>query len=208
MFLLDCGRRMMIGNVQSGVGVGDFDRLLESSMRLASVALSKGDAVGALTFGTLAGDERRLPPRTGRQALRALMLGLGDVQPAPFFSDYTAAAAGLMKCRRKHSLVVMITVCRDEDCTELTAAVRLLHSRHRVLIASVSEDIVGKIAAQPLARRDSVLEVAAARDYQQRREELLRRLAGTGALLIDCEPRALGTELVNRYASLKGTRAI
>jgi hypothetical protein len=36
----------------------------------------------------------------------------------------------------------------------------------------------------------------------------LRRLAGGGGVLIDCEPRSLGVELVKRYTVLKRTGAI
>ena len=54
----------------------------------------------------------------------------------------------------------------------------------------------------------SVLEVAAALEYEQRRRDMHRRLAMGGAVLIDCEPRALGVELVNRYNVLKRTAAI
>jgi uncharacterized protein (DUF58 family) len=98
---------------------------------------------------------------------------------------------------------VMITVCRDEDCAELAAALRLLGSRHRVLLASLSEPIIERIAAQPLARRESVLEVAAAREFQERRDAMLSRLGAAGAMLVDCAPHALGVELVNRYTRLK-----
>jgi uncharacterized protein (DUF58 family) len=208
MFLLDCGRRMCAGDSQSGIGAGQFDQSLEALMQLACVALSSGDAVGALTFGTPAGVEKRFAPRKGRQALNALMAELAEVQPSPVFSDYTAAAADLMQRRRKRSLVVMITCCRDEDSGQLAAALRLLGSRHRVVIASLREEVIGRIAAQPLERRESVLEVAAAHEYQQRREELLIRLAAAGATLIDCEPRTLGVELMNRYRSLKRAGAI
>jgi uncharacterized protein (DUF58 family) len=203
MFLLDCGRRMRAGDSQSGIGAGHFDQSLEALMRLASVALSSGDAVGVLTFGTPPGVGKRFAPRKGRQTLNALMAELGDVEPSPLFSDYTAAAADLMHHRRKRSLVVLITSCRDEDAAELAAALSLLGSRHRVVIASLREEIVGRIATQPLARPESVLEVAAAHEYQQRREELLTRLAGVGAALLDCEPQALGVQLVNHYLSLK-----
>jgi uncharacterized protein (DUF58 family) len=207
MFLFDCGRRMCAGDSQSGIRAGHFDQSLEALMLLACVALSSGDAVGALTFGTPAGAEKRFAPRKGPQTLNALMAELGDVEPSPVFSDYTAAAADLMQRRRKRSLVVVITSCRDEDSAELAAALRLLRSRHRVVIAALREEIIGRIAAQSLVRWESVLEVAAAHEYQQRREDLLTRLAAAGATLIDCEPRALGVELVNRYTSLKRTGA-
>jgi uncharacterized protein (DUF58 family) len=206
MFLLDCGTRMCPDDPL--VGGGHFDQSLAALMLLAFVALSSGDAVGALTFATSAGAEKRFPPRKGRETLSALMAEFGDVQPSPVFSDYTAAAAELMQRVRKRSLVVVITNCRDQDSAELAAAMRLLSSRHRLVVANLREDIVGRIAAQPLSRRESVLEVAAAHEYRQRRADMLSRLAVGGAVLIDCEPRALGVELVNRYAILKRTGAI
>jgi uncharacterized protein (DUF58 family) len=208
MFLLDCGRRMRADDTQSGIGASHFDQSLDALMLLAFVALSHGDAVGALTFGTAAGGEKRFAPRKGRQTLNALMAELGDVEPAPVFSDYTAAAAELLRRQRKRGLIVIITNCRDEDAAELGAALGLLCTRHRVLVANLREEVVGAIAAQPLSRRESVLEVAAALDYQQRRADMLSRLGASGALLIDCEPRALGVELVNRYTVLKRTGGI
>jgi len=208
MFLLDCGNRMRADDAQSDSSSAHFDQSLDALMLLAFVALSSGDAVGALTFATSAGGEKRFAPRKGRQSLNALMAEFGDVEPAPVFSDYTGAAAELMRRISKRSLVVMITNCRDEDFAELAAALRLLASRHRVVVANLREDIVGRIASQPLSRRESVLEVAAAHEYRQRREDMMSRLAAGGAVLIDCEPHALGAELVNRYMILKRTGAI
>jgi len=208
MFLLDCGRRMRADDTQAGIGASHFDQSLDALMLLAFVALSSGDAVGAMTFGTPPGMEKRFAPRKGRQTLNALMAELGDVEPAPIFSDYMIAAADLMRRQRKRGLVVMITNCRDEDANELGAALQLLRTRHVVVVANLREQIVGQIAAQPLTRQYSVLEVAAALEYEQRRRDLLRRLKTGGALLIDCEPRALGVELVNRYTVLKRGGAI
>jgi uncharacterized protein (DUF58 family) len=136
------------------------------------------------------------------------MAQLGDVEPSPMFSDYLEAAADVVRRQRKRGLVVLITNCRDEDSVELLAALRLLRSRHVVVVANLREQIVGAMAAQPLSRPESVFEVAAALDYEQRRRDMLRRLAAGGAVLIDCEPRSLGVELVKRYTVLKRTGAI
>ncbi len=208
LFMLDCGRRMRADDTQSGIGASHFDQSLDALMLLTFVALASGDAVGAMTFGTPAGQEKRFAPRKGRQTLNELMAQLGDVEPSPMFSDYLEAAADVVRRQRKRGLVVLITNCRDEDSVELLAALRLLRSRHVVVVANLREQIVGAMAAQPLSRPESVFEVAAALDYEQRRRDMLRRLAGGGAVLIDCEPRSLGVELVKRYTVLKRTGAI
>ncbi len=208
MFLLDCGRRMRADDTQFGIGATHFDQSLDALMLLAFVALSRGDAVGAMTFGTPPGGEKRFAPRKGRQTLNALMAELGDVEPSPTFSDYMAAAADLLRRRRKRGLVVLITNCRDEDSAGLAAAISLLRSRHLVVLANLKEQIVGEIASQSPSNPVSVIEVAAAVEYDQRRRDMHRRLGLGGLALIDCEPRALGVELVNRYNVLKRTSAI
>jgi uncharacterized protein (DUF58 family) len=161
-----------------------------------------------MTFGTPAQGEKRFAPRKGRHSLNALMAELSDVEPAPVFSDYVRAAAESIRRHRKRGLLVLITNCRDEDSPELAAALSLLRSRHLVVLANLREQIVGQIAEQRLSTEQSALEVAAALEYEQRRRDMLRRLALGGVLMIDCEPRHLGVELVNRYTALKRAGAI
>jgi uncharacterized protein (DUF58 family) len=208
LFMLDCGRRMRADDTQSGIGASHFDQSLDALMLLTFVALASGDAVGAMTFGTAAGREKRFAPRKGRQTLNELMAALGDVEPSPMFSDYLEAAADVMRRQRKRGLIVLITNCRDEDSVELLAALRLLRSRHVVVVANLREQVIGALAGQSLSRPESIFEVAAALDYEQRRRDMLRRLTADGAVLIDCEPRSLGVELVKRYTVLKRTGAI
>jgi uncharacterized protein (DUF58 family) len=114
----------------------------------------------------------------------------------------------LVQRHRKRALVVVVTNCRDEDAPELAAAVTLLRSRHLVVLANLREQVVAMIAAQPMTTHESVLEVAAALDYQHQRGEMLRRFAIGGALTIDCEPRQLAVQLVNRYTLLKRAGAL
>jgi hypothetical protein len=64
------------------------------------------------------------------------------------------AAQNLLRRQRKHALVIVITNFRDEDSTELSHALRLLRSRHLVLVASLRERIVGELMAQPLVSGD------------------------------------------------------
>jgi uncharacterized protein (DUF58 family) len=208
MFLLDCGRRMRADDTQQGVGTTHFDQALNALMLLAFVALSKGDAVGAMTFGTPDHMEKRFAPRKGRHSLNALMAELGDVEPTPTFSDYTRAAADSIRRHRKRGLLVLITNCRDEDATELSVALGLLRSRHLVVLANLREKVIGEIVDQPLVNEQSGLEVAAALAYEQHRRDMLQRLAMGGVMMIDCEPQQLGVQLVNRYTALKRSGAI
>jgi uncharacterized protein (DUF58 family) len=208
VILLDCGRRMRADDTQRGIGATHFDQCLNALMLLAFVALSHGDAVGAMTFGVAEGAQKRFAPRKGRQTLNALMADLADVQATATFSDYEQIAAECLSQRRKRGLVVMMTNSRNEDAPELGAALALLRTRHIVILANLREEVVAQIGRQELATPESALECAAALEYEHARERLLKRLAHSGVCTIDCEPSRLGVELVNRYRALKRSGSI
>jgi uncharacterized protein (DUF58 family) len=203
LLLVDCGRRMRADDRDQGVGTTHFDQVLNAVMLLTYVALKQGDAVGAMTFGSPAGDERAFAPRKGTHTLNALMGEFYGVQPTPTHSDYVAAAQGLLRRHHKRALVIVITNFRDEDSTELGHALRLLRSRHLVLLASLRECVVRELIAQPLARESAAIEVASAHLYEQARRDAFARLSARDALMVDAEPERLGVELVNRYHAIK-----
>ena len=236
MFLLDCGRRMRASEgppaaeyrgqppkgarglaperpsaaaaSSSRIGGSHFDQALNAAMLLAYVALKDGDAVGAMTFGHDASQQRHFAPAKGMGALSALVARLHDVEPTPTHSDYLAAARDLMLRLRRRSLVVVLTNFRDEDCEELEDALKLMRTRHLVMLASLREGIVAEIVAQPLDGPRSVVDVASAHWFQNARAEAFRRLSGKNQLLVDVEPERLAATLVNRYHSVKRARLL
>ena len=203
LLLIDSGRRMRADDRTGGIGTSHFDQVLNAVMLLSYVALKQGDAVGAMTFGSPPGAERVFSPRKGAQTLDSLMGALYAVQPTPTHSDYVAAAQTLLARYPKRALVIVITNFRDEDSSELSQALRLLRSRHLVMLASLRERIVGELIAQPLTTGDAVLDVASAHLYEQSRRDAFVRLSARDALMVDAEPERLGVELVNRYHAVK-----
>ena len=203
MLLVDCGRRMRADDRHAAIGATHFDQVLNAVMLLSYVALKQGDAVGAMTFGTPAGQERSFAPRKGAHALNALMGQLYDVQPTLTHSDYVAAAEMLLRRQHKRALIIVITNFRDEDSTELRHALRLLRPRHLVLLASLRERIVGELLTQSLVSGEAALDVASAHLYEQSRRDAFNRLATREALMVDAEPERLGVQLVNRYHAIK-----
>lgn len=203
VFLLDCGRRMRADEGQAARHASHFDESLNALMLLAWVALKDGDEVGLMTFGNAPGEARRFAPRKGLQSLNALMGSIYDIQPQAEHSDYLQAATELMRSQAKRSLVVVLTNFRDEDGSELAPALKLMRSRHLVLLASLREEALREMAEQPLAREGDAFEVAGAHLFAQSRDDAFRRLAARDALLMDVEPSKLAAELVNRYRAVK-----
>jgi len=204
MFLLDCGRRMRADEQTAGTGENShFDDALDALMLLAYVALSEGDEVGAMTFGCEEGQRRDFAPRKGMATLNALMNKMHDVQPGGQHSDYLAAAEALSKRLRRRSLVIVLTNFRDEDSPELQPALRLLRQRHLVLLASLRETALARIAGQPVNGPDDAVAVASAHLLSQARHDAFARVVDHDRLSVDVEPRALAASLVNRYHQVK-----
>jgi uncharacterized protein (DUF58 family) len=207
MFLVDCGRRMRADDTQAG-GHTHFDQVLNAVMLLSYVALKQGDEVGAMTFGTPAAAAKSFAPHKGVKTLNALMGALYAIQPTPTHSDYLDAARNFLSRHHKRSLVIIITNFRDEDSAELGSALRLLRTRHLVLLASLRERIARELLAQPVTSAEVAVEVASAHLFEQSRRDAFNRLAAHDALMVDAEPEWLGIELVNRYQAAKAAGLI
>ncbi len=204
MFLLDCGRRMRADEQSAGLGENShFDDALDALMLLAYVALAEGDEVGAMTFGVAPGEQRDFAPRKGMGTLNALMNRMHDLQPGHHHSDYLAAAETLTRRLRRRSLVILLTNFRDEDAPELQPALRLLRQRHLVLLASLRETALGRVAEQAIDSTEAVATVASAHLMSQARHDAFARVVGRDRLSVDVEPQALAASLVNRYHRVK-----
>jgi len=208
LFLLDCGRRMRADEGSASLDGGHFDQALNALMLLSYVALKEGDEVGALTFGTAEGQQRHFAPRKGSATLNALMARLYDIEPGTAHSDYQLAAQALMRVHRKRALIIVLTNFRDEDAAELQPALKLLRTRHLVLLASLRERAVRELAAQALRRDRDAVAAAGAHLFEQARRDAFRRMVGDDPLAVDVEPAQLAVALVNRYHAVKRARLL
>lgn len=196
VLLLDCGRRMA---ARDGA-LSHMDHALDAAMLLAYVGLRQGDAVGLATLG---GPVRWLPPRKSMAALDALLARTYDLEPTLSNPDFHAAAVELMRRLGKRAWVVIVSNVRDEDDETLVPAIRLLRTRHRVVVASLRETILAQALARPVHGLDEALTHAATAEYLERRAQSFQRLAQREVPCLDVEPPALAMALVNRYIALK-----
>lgn len=200
VFLLDCGRRM---SAQDGA-LSHFDHMLNAALLLAYVGLRQGDAVGLLTMATEAhGATRFFAPRRAAATVNSILNCVYDLAPTSTAPDYYRAAQELSRRITKRALVVVLTNLRDEDDAELQPALRLLQSRHLVVLASLREQILGEALAQPIRSFDEALTHGATAGYLHRRAASFARLERQGVIALDVEPARLAIALVNRYLDVK-----
>ena len=194
--LIDCGRRMRARDGE----LAHFDHVLNAVLLLAYVALRQGDSVGLLTFS---GERRFLPPVKGAAGLPAVLRSVYDLETTTAPSDYLEAATELMQRQRRRALVVLLTNLRDEDSAEILPALRLLRTRHLVLLASLREKVLGEaLAREPQELRDA-LRIGAVHRYLAIRQSALEKMQGGGILTLDVEPDLLASRVVNRYLDVK-----
>lgn len=196
LLVIDCGRRM----ASKDDALSHFDHTLNAALLLAHVALRQGDAVGLLTMG---GIHRYLEPRKSIGAVHAMLNRVYDIEPTLAVPDYDQAARDVMRHMRRRALVILLTNLRDEDDETLLPALKLLRSRHLVVLASLREAIIGRALSARVDSFDRAVTHAAAAEYLALRERVFRRIGAAGVMCLDVEPERLPISLVNRYLELK-----
>ena len=196
LLVVDCGRRMASKDDE----LSHFDHALNAALLLAHVAARQGDAVGMLT---MAGVSRFVEPRKSVAAVNAMLNQAYDIEPTLAVPDYHQAARDVMRHVRRRALVIVLTNLRDEDDSTLLPALRLLRSRHLVVLASLREAVLSRALTARVDSFDRAVTHAAAAEYLAGRERSFRRLDAAGVVTLDVEPERLAISLVNRYLELK-----
>jgi uncharacterized protein (DUF58 family) len=178
-----------------------FDHALNACLLLSYVALRQGDAVGLATF---AGEQQRfLAPVKGQAQLNVLLNAVYDLRSTLQPADFAAAADSLLARQRRRALVVLVSNLRDEDDEELLRAVKRIGRQHRVLIASLREEVLDSLRHTPVEDFATALSYCGTVDYLNARAGLHERLAAHNLPVLDARPSELGPQLVSRYLAWK-----
>nr|WP_218626384.1 DUF58 domain-containing protein [Pseudomonas sp. dw_358] len=197
ILMLDCGRRM---RSQDGE-LAHFDHALGACLLLSQVALRQGDAVGLMAF---AGDQPLyLAPRKGQAQMNVLLNSLYDVHSSQRPSDFSAASDLLLARQQRRALVIWVTNLRDEDDEQWVSTLQRIGRRHRVLVASLREELLDSLRLAPVHSHEEALSYCAAVDYLNARDDLHERLSAHGMAVLDARPSQLGARLITRYLAWK-----
>ncbi len=197
IFMLDCGRRMRSHDGE----LAHFDHALNACLLLSYVALRQGDAVGLCTFAS--DQPRYLAPVKGTGQLNVLLNTVYDLNSTQRSADYQAAATQLLARQKRRALVILVTNLRDEDDEELLTAVNRLNKQHRVLVASLREDVLDSLRESPVQTLNEALTYCGTVDYLNARAECHERLNAHGVPVVDTRSNTLGAQLVTHYLSWK-----
>jgi uncharacterized protein (DUF58 family) len=146
---------------------------------------------------------RYLAPVKGTGQLNVLLNTVYDLKSTQRSADYQVATTQLLARQKRRALVVLVTNLRDEDDDELLTAVKRLSKQHRVLVASLREEVLDRLRQTPVQTLPEALTYCGTVDYLNARAELHERLNAHGVAVLDATTRELGATLVTRYLEWK-----
>lgn len=178
------------------------DRIVNSALALAQVALAAGDRVALLAYGRRA--QRRVPPGRGPQHLRAIVEALAAARPESVEADHAAATAHVMVAQKQRALVVWLTdLAETAGVPEVIDSATRLTPRHVVLFAVMQTPDLAAAAAEVPREPQAMYRALAAQEALERRDALLAGLRRHGVLVLDLAPDDLTANVVSEYLRVK-----
>ncbi|MGW1029297.1 DUF58 domain-containing protein [Streptomyces sp. NPDC002577] len=197
LLVLDTGRT-------SAGRVGDAPRLdasMDAALLLAALASRAGDRVDLLAY-----DRRVRALVQGRAAgelLPALVDAMAPLEPELVELDARGLTSTALRTAPRRSLVVLLTSLDAAPIEEgLLPVLTRLTRRHTVLVASVADPHIAKMAASR-GSAEAVYEAAAAAQAQAERRATAERLIRHGVTVVDTTPEELAPALADAYLALK-----
>ncbi|MCG8651923.1 MAG: DUF58 domain-containing protein [Pirellulales bacterium] len=198
IFLLDCGR--MMTNERGGYSL--LDHALNSTLMMAYVALSQGDAVGMLCFSDTI--HSYIPPRGGKSQMNRLIQAGFDQFPRLVESRYDQAFLYLSGHCKRRSLVVLATNVIDEvNAAAVVDYLSNITGQHLPLGVLLRDREMFEAADSPDGDALNMYRAAAAADILLWRDQVLKDLEHRGVLIVDAFPDELTAPLVNQYLEVK-----
>jgi uncharacterized protein (DUF58 family) len=200
---LDVGRA-------SRLRAGTLDRaglFANIAARFAQHAVAQDDVVGLLTFADR--PLAVLAPGRGTTAVTRIRAALEKLTPQQSESSPLAAALRIRTLVRHRSLIVLLTDPGESaPAEELARAVRLLQTRHFVVVAAVISEEAAQLAEAPAHEWLDPYIALAARERQAALRSRVSALRKLGASVIAASPAALEGAVLDEYRRLRRERRV
>ncbi len=178
-----------------------LDSAMDAALLLAALAARAGDRVDFV-----AGDRRvraRIRATGARDAAARLQDTMADLEPVITEADWAMLAGAVTALGRQRALVVLLTPLESSAVEEgLLPVLPTLTKHHRVVVASVKDPALDRLAA---TRRDidDVYDAAAAARVLERRRGTAELLRALSVDVVDASAERLPPALADHYLDLK-----
>jgi uncharacterized protein (DUF58 family) len=200
MILLDTGRLMSpkIGSYRK------LDYAINAAVRLAQIALHKGDLVGYAIFN----DELRVlaEPKKGHAQMSHFVRQLTSLQPTRNESDYETVFHHVLRRCSRRTLIVCFTDLGDAHSAETLLRASLpFMPRHLPVIVTVSNSEILAVTRKIPDNEFEVYRHVAAMEIWNDYQRTLRGLRSRGVATVSVPAQELTTAAINEYLRIKET---
>jgi uncharacterized protein (DUF58 family) len=179
-----------------------LDSAMDAALLLAALASRAGDSVDFL-----AGDRQvraRVRAGTRGDALPHVVEAMADLEPALVEADWSRLTSAVAALGRQPALVVLLSALEPAAVEHgLLPALPTLAHRHRVVLASVRDPELDRMAARR-GRPQDVYDAAAAEQVLADRARTAEILGSVGVDVVDADADRLPVALTDHYLMLKG----
>lgn len=203
VMLLDCGRTSQLQS-------GKLTRLhhnVNIVARLAELAVSHGDRIACITYA----DQplAMMPLASGLDSLRKNRAILRNARSVPMESNMLAAALQARKMLGHRALVVALTdISTGGDASQFSQAVRLLSTKHLVVIASIDDTEIKTMRWREASHWMDPYRNFAATEYCRQQKLTTMKLKQHGASVITAAPEELDKRVLDYYRELRQRIAV
>lgn len=209
VLLLDTGRLMAARlppderlDGRQGTALTRLDYAVNAGLLLAYAALQYDDRAALIAFNDHI--TRSVTAGRGRRHFLTLLEALYDLEPEAIEVDFANALAYTGTRATRRSLIVLFTdIVPESDTTALVAHLSRLARRHLLLLVTLRDPAVERLAHLRPADSVSVYERSVAMSVLHERERLTRDLQRRGVMTLDVTADALSPSLINRYLDIK-----
>lgn len=184
-----------------------LDKAADCCTLLAHIASEQGDRVGLLLFRETVLRFQR--PRQGKGAVLRIIEELVDLEVQGVFPSYAAWADALQTQQKKRSMIFLFTDLNDPQlAADLVQVVPVVARRHVLVIVSMRDPLLDKVASGPAMNRNQVYQVLAARELADERAIRRRELHKAGVHVLDVDHPSLIISTVNSYLQIKSRQLV
>lgn len=198
MLCIDTGR--MMGNP-----VGDataLDYAIDGAIMLANCCADQGDRVGLTIFNDAV--RRFIRPSAGTAATRRVVEELVDVGAEEVFPSYASLVSALRAGHRRRSLLFLFTDLNDPQlASDLAEVLPLAARRHVVVVVSLRDSLMNRVAAGPASDAEGMYQVLAARKLSDERAARVASLRRGGMLVLEADTDNITMQVINTYLDVK-----
>jgi len=194
LLAIDAGRAMR----SLHDGESKLDAALRTAARVALLAETRGDRVGACVFARQA--RRLVPSLSGPGQATRLLHALADIEPEAVESDLWQAVPHLASGARRSLVLVLTDVIDADGARALAAPARELSRRHVPVLVLVRDGTLDEALARPVLSEHDAYRRAAAELVLAERDAGIALLRAHGLAVVDASMRAVAA----RVAALVG----